>query len=51
MAANSSRRRASKIMRNYGVAVAYQHPALAPDLTVLENIKLFRARCSRIEAS
>ena len=23
-----------------GVAVVYQHPALAPDLTVLENLQL-----------
>jgi ribose/xylose/arabinose/galactoside ABC-type transport system permease subunit/ABC-type branched-subunit amino acid transport system ATPase component len=29
------------MMRGAGLAVAYQHPALAPDLTVLENIKLF----------
>jgi ribose transport system ATP-binding protein len=40
-----------EIMRKHGVAVAYQHPALAPDLTVLENIKLFRAQCSRVEAA
>lgn len=38
-------------MRKNGVAVAYQHPALAPDLTVLENIKLFGARCDRAEAT
>ena len=38
-------------MRRHGVAVAYQHPALAPDLTVLENIKLFRAQCGRVEAA
>ena len=40
-----------EIMRKHGVAVAYQHPALAPDLTVLENVKLFRAQCSRLEAA
>jgi ribose transport system ATP-binding protein len=28
-------------MRDRGLSVAYQHPALAPDLTVLENIQLF----------
>jgi ribose transport system ATP-binding protein len=39
------------VMRRNGVAVAYQHPALAPDLTVLENIKLFRAQCSRVETA
>jgi ribose transport system ATP-binding protein len=38
-------------MRKNGVAVAYQHPALAPDLTVLENIKLFGAQCDRAEAT
>jgi ribose transport system ATP-binding protein len=27
-------------MREAGVAVVYQHPALAPDLTVLENLQL-----------
>ena len=27
-------------MREDGVAVVYQHPALAPDLTVLENLQL-----------
>ncbi len=27
-------------MREEGVAVVYQHPALAPDLTVLENLQL-----------
>jgi ribose transport system ATP-binding protein len=27
-------------MRENGVAVVYQHPALAPDLTVLENLQL-----------
>lgn len=37
-------------MREAGIAVAYQHPALAPDLTVLENIKLFRAQCETAEA-
>ena len=40
-----------EIMRKHGVAVAYQIPALAPDLTVLENIKLFRAQCGRVEAA
>ncbi len=27
-------------MREAGVSVVYQHPALAPDLTVLENLQL-----------
>jgi ribose transport system ATP-binding protein len=27
-------------MREHGVSVVYQHPALAPDLTVLENLQL-----------
>ncbi len=29
-----------KSMREIGVSVVYQHPALAPDLTVLENLQL-----------
>jgi ABC-type sugar transport system ATPase subunit/ribose/xylose/arabinose/galactoside ABC-type transport system permease subunit len=29
-----------KAMREIGVSVVYQHPALAPDLTVLENLQL-----------
>jgi ribose transport system ATP-binding protein len=29
-----------KRMREIGVSVVYQHPALAPDLTVLENLQL-----------
>src|SRR5579862_6411724 len=30
----------AKKMREIGVSVVYQHPALAPDLTVLENLQL-----------
>jgi ribose transport system ATP-binding protein len=30
----------AKRMRDIGVSVVYQHPALAPDLTVLENLQL-----------
>jgi ribose transport system ATP-binding protein len=33
-------------MRDLEVSVAYQHPALAPDLTVLENIQLFLDRAN-----
>ncbi len=29
-----------RLMREIGVSVVYQHPALAPDLTVLENLQL-----------
>lgn len=29
-----------KSLREAGISVAYQHPALAPDLTVLENLQL-----------
>jgi ribose transport system ATP-binding protein len=32
-----------KLMREIGVSVVYQHPALAPDLTVLENLQLAAA--------
>ena len=31
-------------MRELGIAVTYQHPALAPDLTVLENLQLVAPR-------
>jgi ribose transport system ATP-binding protein len=40
-----------EVMRQHRIAVAYQHPALAPDLTVLENIKLFGAQCDRARAA
>jgi ribose transport system ATP-binding protein len=34
-------------LRDRGVAVVYQHPALAPDLSVLENLRLFMGSQAR----
>ncbi len=36
-------------MREAGVSVVYQHPALAPDLTVLENLQLAAPRLAGAE--
>lgn len=41
--------RPSKV-RELGLSVAFQHPALAPDLTVLENLRLARTDLSLAEA-
>ena len=30
----------ARALRERGISVAFQHPALAPDLTVLENLQL-----------
>jgi ribose transport system ATP-binding protein len=38
-----------RLMREIGVSVVYQHPALAPDLTVLENLLLAAPKLQRTE--
>jgi ribose transport system ATP-binding protein len=38
------------LMRKLGVAVIYQHPAIAPDLTVLENLQLAHPSLNAVEA-
>lgn len=38
------------LMRKLGVAVIYQHPAIAPDLTVLENLQLAHPLLNAVDA-
>lgn len=37
-------------VRQLGLSVAFQHPALAPELTVLENLRLVQPDLTRVEA-
>ncbi|KQV41346.1 ATP-binding cassette domain-containing protein [Rhizobium sp. Root1204] len=39
------------LVRQLGLSVAFQHPALSPDLTVLENLRLVRPSLTRGEAN